>query len=380
MALCLVGEGDADGVRVQLVPRRSSYQLLVGRAPDSDLVLSNRSVSGRHARIEVQCGRGFYKVLIRDYGDDGSGSRFGSLINEDHVKGSDREVRLGDKVCFGTTKYGAHFRVEAQEEEDNDDATQAVDQSSPGFSRDDERGWEAAPLSDSDADRGEVFLGPNGVPLRVSLADGLGASRDGGWGPRASRYGRRSVDGGNGPHRTPTPASGSSGAGRGRTGGGTRGAHGDKPWRGTPGADARAAEGRGGAKKPPSPPVSLAFPTANGVVVRDSRDPWPDGFGPGNAAGAGGAGGEDGGSGVGPDDFRWSGLGSGIGGGHGQGGGGGRTPGGGQRVAGGRPGDGGQGGRGGSPRGVSDRSPLREATGLEAGEWEALEAEREAAR
>lgn len=108
----LRGLGDADGVRLRLDPRELPYILRVGRAADNDVVLKNRSVSGRHAHIEVG-GRYDYNIRVRDYGMDGTGSRFGTLVGETHLKGSSMELQVGDSVRFGTVKFGAHFVVEA---------------------------------------------------------------------------------------------------------------------------------------------------------------------------------------------------------------------------------------------------------------------------
>ena len=74
----LQGEGDAGEYRINLAPRDTPYVVHVGRAPDNGLTLRNRSVSGRHAHIEVG-GRHDYTVVVRDHGTDGTGSRFGTL-------------------------------------------------------------------------------------------------------------------------------------------------------------------------------------------------------------------------------------------------------------------------------------------------------------
>lgn len=115
MALVLQGTGESAHIRVPLVFRDAPYVLYVGRAPDSDVVLPNKSVSARHARIEVAVGR----VVIRDFGADGSGSRFGTLVGDQHMKGTAAEVKLWDAVCFGTANFGAHFTVEPYEHSEN---------------------------------------------------------------------------------------------------------------------------------------------------------------------------------------------------------------------------------------------------------------------
>ena len=75
----LQGEGDAGEYRIALAARDAPYVLHVGRAPDNNVTLRNRSVSAHHAHIEVG-GRHDYHVTVRDHGADGTGSRFGTLV------------------------------------------------------------------------------------------------------------------------------------------------------------------------------------------------------------------------------------------------------------------------------------------------------------
>ena len=90
----LQGEGDAGEYRIALAPRDAPYVLHVGRAPDNNVTLRNRSVSAHHAHIEVG-GRHDYHVTVRDHGADGTGSRFGTLVGETHLKGSAVRVGVG---------------------------------------------------------------------------------------------------------------------------------------------------------------------------------------------------------------------------------------------------------------------------------------------
>ena len=60
------------------------YVRVVGRAPDNDVVLKQKSVSGRHAVIEVG-GPPDFSVFLRD-GVNGKASRFGTFVGESHLK------------------------------------------------------------------------------------------------------------------------------------------------------------------------------------------------------------------------------------------------------------------------------------------------------
>eukprot|EP00620_Florenciella_sp_RCC1587_P015792 CAMPEP_0182581612 /NCGR_PEP_ID=MMETSP1324-20130603/50467_1 /TAXON_ID=236786 /ORGANISM="Florenciella sp., Strain RCC1587" /LENGTH=152 /DNA_ID=CAMNT_0024797993 /DNA_START=155 /DNA_END=610 /DNA_ORIENTATION=+ len=113
----LVLRGVEDDTRVlELGARGLPCVLRVGRAPDNDLVLKNKSVSGRHAVIEVG-GPPRYEVTIRDSGSDGRGSRFGTFVGEEHLKGSAAPLGLNAVVRFGTAAHGACFVLENDDDE-----------------------------------------------------------------------------------------------------------------------------------------------------------------------------------------------------------------------------------------------------------------------
>ena len=113
----LVLRGVEDDTRVlELGARGLPCVLRVGRAPDNDLVLKNKSVSGRHAVVEVG-GPPRYDVTIRDSGSDGRGSRFGTFVGEEHLKGSAAALPLNAVVRFGTAAHGACFVLENDDDE-----------------------------------------------------------------------------------------------------------------------------------------------------------------------------------------------------------------------------------------------------------------------
>ena len=171
----LQGEGDAGEYRIALAPRDAPYVLHVGRAPDNNVTLRNRSVSAHHAHIEVG-GRHDYHVTVRDHGADGTGSRFGTLVGETHLKGSAVRVGVGDPVCFGTTKYGAHFHLEDNSNplppgglHPNHNQNNFLNQQPEEYKDDLKKG------GSSGNNDGPMFFKPGGRPVQVQVPpSGLG--------------------------------------------------------------------------------------------------------------------------------------------------------------------------------------------------------------
>ncbi|HEY1275715.1 MAG TPA: FHA domain-containing protein, partial [Thermoleophilaceae bacterium] len=86
---------------VRLALPAASTDLILGRGPDCDCVLSHPTVSRRHARLRRRGGA----WLLTDLG-----STNGTGLNGWRV-GEEVEVRPGDRVSFG----GARFRLTAPE-------------------------------------------------------------------------------------------------------------------------------------------------------------------------------------------------------------------------------------------------------------------------
>ena len=95
----------------------SRSRTTVGRADSNVLQLLQRSVSGKHAVIELLPGGG---AVLHDTGGDGAGSRFGSFVNDSHFQGGWRELRHGDALRFGTVQHGAAFRFHDDSRESRD--------------------------------------------------------------------------------------------------------------------------------------------------------------------------------------------------------------------------------------------------------------------
>ena len=85
----------------------------VGRGEANDVVVWPRSVSGSHAVIELLADGG---AIVHDKGVDGTGSRFGTFVGEEHFVGGWRELRHGDILRLGTVQHGVAFRYEEDED------------------------------------------------------------------------------------------------------------------------------------------------------------------------------------------------------------------------------------------------------------------------
>ena len=90
----------ADGPVYDLPPGRA---VTVGRAEGSELRLSHRSVSARHAVLDTAA----CPPVLRD-----CGSRFGTYVGETHLRGEAAELYHGCSVHFGTPSHGATFTYE----------------------------------------------------------------------------------------------------------------------------------------------------------------------------------------------------------------------------------------------------------------------------
>lgn len=90
-----------DGETVPML-RLGRRPMHVGRAPDNDLVVAERTVSSRHATVWIESGR----IWLRD-----QGSKNGTYINDKRIRGA-VEVKTGDEVRFGlTSKLTVHGSV-----------------------------------------------------------------------------------------------------------------------------------------------------------------------------------------------------------------------------------------------------------------------------
>ncbi len=78
-----------------------SKSATIGRAPDCDLLLTDTSVSRRHAELRREDER----WLLRDLG-----SRNGTRVNGARVTG-EMEVRPGDQVSIGGVRFRAALRA-----------------------------------------------------------------------------------------------------------------------------------------------------------------------------------------------------------------------------------------------------------------------------
>lgn len=83
----------------------------IGRGPSNVVVAFPRSVSTIHAQIELLQGGG---AVLHDLGADGTGSRFGSFVGDEHFVGGWRELVHGDIVRLGTVQHGAAYRFEEE--------------------------------------------------------------------------------------------------------------------------------------------------------------------------------------------------------------------------------------------------------------------------
>ncbi len=84
--------------------------VLVGRAPDNDLILSDPRTSGRHAIFHLSADR--RSLLIRDLG-----STNGTFVNGERVAGS-QVLRDGDEVHLGRTSVKVRLHSVSHEDEE----------------------------------------------------------------------------------------------------------------------------------------------------------------------------------------------------------------------------------------------------------------------
>lgn len=73
---------------------RLADELVIGRAPDSDLRIEDTLVSARHARLYGVDGRWFLRDL---------GSTNGTLLNQEPLEG-ERQVEFGDIIEVGSVR------------------------------------------------------------------------------------------------------------------------------------------------------------------------------------------------------------------------------------------------------------------------------------
>lgn len=92
--------------------RLYQWKTSIGRGNSNTIVTWPRSISNQHAELELLQGGG---AILHDRGTDGSGSRFGSFVGEEHFIEGWREVRHGDIIRLGTLQHGAAFRYEEED-------------------------------------------------------------------------------------------------------------------------------------------------------------------------------------------------------------------------------------------------------------------------
>jgi hypothetical protein len=88
--LIIVYDGSLSGTRWPL----GSEAITLGRSPDCDIVFLERQISRYHARVE-QDDEGY---LLRDLG-----SKNGTQVNEDVVRGQPYRLRDGDEIVLAST-------------------------------------------------------------------------------------------------------------------------------------------------------------------------------------------------------------------------------------------------------------------------------------
>ncbi|MFL5318299.1 MAG: FHA domain-containing protein [Myxococcaceae bacterium] len=88
-----------DGLSINIIPPLSSEDVLVvGRLPDSDVVVDDPSVSKKHATIRWSDGQ--KKCTVKD-----EGSTNGTYINDATTGGRESVLRDGDIVTFGEVPF-----------------------------------------------------------------------------------------------------------------------------------------------------------------------------------------------------------------------------------------------------------------------------------
>ncbi len=88
--LLVIYKGSLAGTRWPLV----SESVTLGRAPDCDIVLVERQISRYHARIE----RDREGYIVRDLG-----SKNGTFVNGEPVRGQPYRLQDGDEISLATT-------------------------------------------------------------------------------------------------------------------------------------------------------------------------------------------------------------------------------------------------------------------------------------
>jgi len=74
-----------------------SGKYTVGRSPDTDFTISSKTVSSRHAEIQVDIGAG--KCLLKDLG-----SKNGTMVNGVRIK-TEKNLNAGDNIMFGRAEF-----------------------------------------------------------------------------------------------------------------------------------------------------------------------------------------------------------------------------------------------------------------------------------
>mmetsp|Transcript_52168 Transcript_52168/g.127391 ORF Transcript_52168/g.127391 Transcript_52168/m.127391 type:complete len:103 (-) Transcript_52168:11-319(-) len=71
-------------------------RLTIGRGEGNDVKIASRSVSNRHAELEMDLSQRQPKILIHDLG-----SRNATFVNEVRVMGTTKVIKWGDVLRFG---------------------------------------------------------------------------------------------------------------------------------------------------------------------------------------------------------------------------------------------------------------------------------------
>jgi len=153
----------------------------IGRSEKNTIRLPHRSVSSRHAVVDLtppeDCPPGASGV-VRDVGTDNAGSRFGTFVNDHHLRGAAAPLRHGDAVHFGTAAHGASYIFEDEDMAVPAEGTNTVDGGgSPrrvvGSPRRDASGYARSPVAGVPSHLGleSAFVADDGRQMVVDVPE-----------------------------------------------------------------------------------------------------------------------------------------------------------------------------------------------------------------
>jgi pSer/pThr/pTyr-binding forkhead associated (FHA) protein len=73
----------------------------IGRAESNVIKLASKSVSSRHAEIEIDLASRPPKLMVTDVGPEGEGSRNATFLNEVRLQNGSQQFEWGDCIRFG---------------------------------------------------------------------------------------------------------------------------------------------------------------------------------------------------------------------------------------------------------------------------------------